>query len=108
MHSYEVFLSEYDKGNVYVSKKHTYKLLEFLENDDDAAIQRLIEKGEAKKYESNKFDVKLREDLLHDLEILREIQDLWKTVKRDPKLLKFKAELSSSPILKKTTSHYLH
>ena len=42
IHSYEMFIKEFDKGNVYVSKKYTNKIFELLENDDDDAIQKLI------------------------------------------------------------------
>ena len=50
LHSYEMFIKEFDAGNVYVSKKHTNKIFELLENDDDEAIQRLIDAGKAQKY----------------------------------------------------------
>ncbi len=41
IHSYEMFIKEFEKGNVYISKKHTNKIFELLENDDDEAIQRI-------------------------------------------------------------------
>jgi HKD family nuclease len=40
--SYDMFLKEFDNGNVYVSKKYINKIFELLENDDDEAVQRLI------------------------------------------------------------------
>ena len=43
-------------GNVYVSKKHTNKIFELLENDDDEAVQILIDEGKAEKYSSDEFD----------------------------------------------------
>lgn len=49
IYSYEQFLSEFDKGNVYVSKKYINKIFEFLENDDDKAIQKLLDEEKAKK-----------------------------------------------------------
>ncbi|MFH0939632.1 MAG: SNF2-related protein, partial [Planctomycetota bacterium] len=52
IHSYEMFIKEFNKGNVYVSKKYTNKIFELLENDDDQAIQGLIDEGKADKYES--------------------------------------------------------
>ena len=40
---YEKFLKELENGNVYMSKKYTYKIFELLENDDEEKIQRLID-----------------------------------------------------------------
>jgi len=101
IHSYEKFLEEFDKGNVYVSKKYTNKIFEFLENDNDEAIQRLIDEDKAMKYSSKDFEPKYRELLEKDLKTLRKIQNIWATIDRDPKLLQFLDILSSHPILKK-------
>jgi len=37
LHSYEMFIKELANGHVYVRKKHTNKIFELLENDDDEA-----------------------------------------------------------------------
>jgi len=100
--SYEQFLSEYDKGNVYVSKKYTSKLFELLENDDDEAIQRLIDEDKARSYKASDFKPDFRADLENDLAVLKEIAELWKTVNRDPKLQTFIKALSSKQILKES------
>lgn len=99
--SYEHFLQELEKGNVYVSKKYTSKIFEFLENDDMDAIQRLIDDDKADVYESKDFIPKFKTDLSNDLASLKEIDQLWDEVKRDPKLLTFKDKLSENEILKK-------
>jgi len=101
IHSYEKFLEEFDKGNVYVSKKYINKIFEFLENDNDEAIQKLMDEDKAVKYSSKEFDPKYRGLLEKDLKTLREIQKIWSAVDRDPKLLQFLDILSSHPILKK-------
>jgi superfamily II DNA/RNA helicase len=101
IHSYEKFLEEFDKGNVYVSKKYINKIFEFLENDNDEAIQKFIEEDKAIKYSSQEFDPKYRGLLEKDLKTLREIQKIWSAIDRDPKLLQFLDILSSHPILKK-------
>jgi len=101
IHSYDMFIKEFDKGNVYVSKKYTNKIFELLENDDDEAIQRLIDEGKAERYDSKKFGDNFRDNLQHDFEILKEIKTLWQEVNRDPKLLKFLNELKKNPILKR-------
>ncbi len=101
LHSYEMFLQELDNGSVYVSAKHTNKIFELLENDDDAAVQKLIDAGKAEKYDSKDFREDLKKDLEHDLGILITIKTLWHQVGRDPKLLKFKIELARNAVLKK-------
>ena len=100
LHSYEMFIKELDNGNVYVSKKHINKIFELLENDDDEAVQRLIDKGKAEKYKGKDFRKELRIDLKHDHAILMEVKKLWQKVSRDPKLLKFTNELSKNAVLK--------
>ena len=98
--SYEQFLDEFHKGNVYVSKKYTGKVFEFLENDDDEAIQRLIDEDKARKYQAKDFKPAFKKELQSDLAVLKEIDGLWKSVDRDPKLLTFIDILSSHEILK--------
>ena len=118
LYSYDMFIKELDNGSVYVSSKHTNKIFELLENDDDEAIQRLIDEGKAEKYESNDFRNDLKKDLEHDLQILKDIKRLWQQVQRDPKLLRFKEELSRNHVLQdnhliiftesKETANYLY
>lgn len=118
LHSCDMFLKELNNGSVYVSKKHINKIFELLENDDDEAIQRLINEGKAEKYESGDFRKELKKDLEHDLAVLKEVKSLWQQVARDPKLIKFTKELSNNPVLKnnhliiftesKETANYLH
>jgi len=101
IYSYEKFLEEFDKGNIYVSKKYINKIFEFLENDNDEAIQKLIEEDKAIKYSTKEFDPKYRGLLEKDLKTLREVQKIWSAVDRDPKLIQFLDILSSHPVLKK-------
>ncbi|HEY4491825.1 MAG TPA: helicase, partial [Acidobacteriota bacterium] len=98
--SYEHFLREFEKGTVYVSKKYINKIFEFLEDDNDEAIQRLIDEDKAEKYSTDDFKSKFWKDLEHDLNLLRYMENLWSTIRRDPKLLKFADILQSLPILR--------
>ncbi|MBN2322697.1 MAG: helicase [Spirochaetes bacterium] len=100
LYSYKMFINEFDNGCVYVSAKHTKKIFELLENDDDEAVYRLIDEGKAEKYDSKDFREELRRDLQHDYEILIEVKMLWMKVTRDPKLLKFTRALSKDPVLR--------
>lgn len=101
IYSYDMYIKEFEKGNVYVSKKYTYKIFELLENDDDEAIQRLIDEGKAEKYSSNEFTEDFIRDLKNDLDILKQIKSLWQQVDRDPKIIKFLSELANNTLLKK-------
>jgi len=100
IHSYETFLKEFDNGNVYVSKKYINKIFELLENDDDEAVQHLIDEGKAVRYDSKDFKDEFKIDLQNDLDILKKIKVLWDDVRRDPKLEKLQKELSENNILR--------
>lgn len=99
IYSYEMFIREYEKGKVYLSKKHINKIFELLENDDDEAVQRIIESGKAECFASSDFKEEFILHLRGDLDILRQVKSLWAGVKRDPKLLKMLAQLSTNPLL---------
>jgi superfamily II DNA/RNA helicase len=96
-----MFIAEYEKGNVYVSKKHINQIFELLEKDDDAAVQRLIDEGKAERHASAEFTETFIQDLQSDLAILRQIQSLWTQIDRDPKLLALLAQLETNPLLQK-------
>ena len=100
IHSYELFIKEFDKGNVYISKKHAAKIFEYLDKDDDESIDQLIEDGKAVRYKSSDFNPELLACLESDLAILRKVQKLWAKVERDPKLLELLKQLSRNEILK--------
>ncbi len=72
-----------------------------MEEDNDDAIEYLIEEGKAERLSSKEFKKELLIDLENDLNILREIKSLWSKIKRDPKLLSFVDELKKDIILKK-------
>ena len=99
--SYKRFLEEFDKGKVYVSKKHINKIFELLDEGDEEAVQRLIEEDKAKAFSSKEFGGKLKQNLENDLKILMEIQKSWNRIERDPKLLKIIDILARNTILKK-------
>lgn len=99
--SYAEFLREFDKGNVYVSKKYSTKLFELLDDDDDLAVQQLLDEDKAKVYKATDFDPKYRDLLQADLNVLLEISRLWTSLKRDPKLLEFIELLKTNQTLKK-------
>ncbi|MCM8808125.1 MAG: helicase, partial [Candidatus Omnitrophica bacterium] len=100
IYSYEMFIKEYEKGNVYISKKYINKIFELLELGDDEAIQKLIDEGKAERYDSKDFRPDFELDLKNDLEILKKIKSMWQSIKRDPKLETLLTNLKTNPILK--------
>jgi len=100
IYSYDMFIKEFKKGNVYVSKKYAQKIFELLENNDDGAIEKLIDEGKADRYESTEFTDDFINDLKNDFEILNQIKLLWREIARDPKLLTFLNKLSNNKILR--------
>ncbi|MEK7375949.1 MAG: SNF2-related protein, partial [Candidatus Margulisiibacteriota bacterium] len=93
IHTYERVLEELNRGNVYISKKYSNKIYELLENDDDEAVQKLIDEDKAKDYPATDFTNEFKKDLESDLSILKEIKLDWAGIDRDPKLEKFIKEL---------------
>ncbi|NTV47803.1 MAG: helicase, partial [Chlorobiales bacterium] len=83
--SHELVLQAYDDGFVYTSKKHSNKVLEFIEEGDDDAIDALIQQEKAEKYAAGKFTPIFRDHVASDLKILRAIKRSWSDIKRDPK-----------------------
>lgn len=101
IHSYEMFIQEYEKGTVYISKKYTNKIFELLEQGDDEGIQKLIDEGKVEKYRSDDFNTKFFEDLKNDLVILKKIKTMWETINRDPKIETLIKNLKTHPKLSK-------
>lgn len=93
--SYRSFIAAFDDGAVYVSAKHLNKIFEAFNLDDDEAIETLLESGKAEKYLAENFDPKVRDDAIGDLNILEEIETIWRGITRDPKILEFLDVLSS-------------
>ena len=100
--SYEQFLETFKKGHVYISKDYSNKIYELLSEDNEEAIQKLIEEDEVEKYSAKDFTKDLEQDLNSDLKILKEIKSLWDKTDRDPKLVYFIEELSKHPVLRKS------
>ena len=54
------------------------KIFELLDNEDDEeAIQQLLESDKARKYPAEDFSDGLKKDLENDLQILNDIQAMW-------------------------------
>ncbi|MBI2841874.1 MAG: helicase [Armatimonadetes bacterium] len=98
--SYGRFIGALETGQVYLSKRYSEKIFEMLENDDDEAIQQLIDEGEAEVYSASDFKPEFKVALRSDMDTLIRIRDMWSGIKRDAKLITFKKKLASDDILK--------
>lgn len=96
--SYERFSDMYNAGTVYISKN--VDVYELLENDDLDALEKHVEEERAQKYAADDFRGDFIDDLAHDLQILREVEALWKGVGQDPKIDAFIHQLRKDVELK--------
>ncbi len=96
--SYERFIEMFDAGTVYISKD--IDVYDLLDNDDLDALERYVEEERIAKYSAKDFRDEFRDDLVHDLSLLKEIEKLWTKVKEDPKLAAFTSALETDPALK--------
>ena len=97
INTHELVLQAFDEGVVYTSKKYSHKVLEFMEDGDDAAIEKLILAEKVEKFSAADFTPIFRQHVASDLDTLRAIKRSWESVTRDPKWIEFKRELSSNP-----------
>ena len=98
--SYDRVIDEFHKGHVYISKKHINKVFDLLESDDQEGIDRLLEAEKAQSLEAKQFSADFIRDLESDRQILREVADLWKRIKRDPKWDTFREVLRGESLKK--------
>ncbi|MBN2379045.1 helicase [candidate division WOR-3 bacterium] len=98
--TYDRVIEEYYNGNVYISKKYINKIFEYLETDDQEAIERLIEKDKAERLNAKDFNPKFIKELENDQKVLQRIRELWKGIERDPKWDAFRQVLKNEFNLK--------
>ena len=96
--SYENFINMFNKGTVYISKK--VDVYELLENDDFEKLEKLVESDKAHKYDAKDFKKEFIDKLNFDLQILKDVRNLWSTIDQDPKLEQFIVELKKQKTLK--------
>lgn len=92
--SYEKFIAMYEQGEVYISKK--VDVYDLLDSGDDDKLMELVEAETVMHFESEEFADKFIKDLKWDLAKLQYLDNMWKNITDDPKLLQFKEELKSN------------
>lgn len=100
INSYESFIEQVNQGTIYISKKYSAKIFEYLDDGDLDKVQSLVDQEKAEKYSADDFAPNFKKKLIEDLNCLKEISTLWDTVHHDPKLNKFIDILSKNSILK--------
>ena len=95
--SYEKFIDMFDKGEVYISKK--VDVYDLMDNGDDELLLSYIETEDVMHFKASDFRSNFIIDLKRDLQKLCYLQDLWKSVKTDPKLIEFENDLKNVPVL---------
>lgn len=91
--SYEKFISMYEKGDIWISKK--LNVFDLLENDN---LEKLIEaekNEDAMHFKKADFNENFLKDLKWDLNKLRYLENIWEDVTTDPKLEEFIVQLNS-------------
>ncbi len=98
--TYEQFLLAFERGSVFISKKHTGKIFELLEQDDMARVQDLIDADLAEELPAEEFTEDFPRDLASDLAVLRDIFTEWESIDRDPKWEELTTALQNNDILR--------
>lgn len=96
--SYEDFINMFENGTVYISKK--VNVYDLLESDNEEKLLKLVDDDKAQTYKSDEFSKEFIEHLKFDLELLKEIEVLWKDIEDDPKIDNFIKELKGNKVLK--------
>lgn len=96
--SYEQFIAMFESGTVYISKD--INVYDLLDKDNFDTLETLVEEEKAHKYAADDFKQGFLDDLQHDLETLKQVDQLWKTVDRDPKVETFIEQLKTDKALK--------
>jgi len=97
---YKKFIREFSKGNVYISKKYSNKIFEYIEEGNDEDIQALIDQDKAQKYLKEEFREDFEKKLVNDYRTFCQIKKMWDGINHDPKIEKLIAELKTNRILK--------
>ncbi|MED4554075.1 helicase-related protein [Lysinibacillus capsici] len=82
--SYEYALNMLNDDAFYIGEK--VNIYDLLTNDREEKIIDLLDEGRLTVYTKNDFKTEFEKDLLHDLAILKTINEIWSDVNQDPKL----------------------
>ena len=92
--SYEKFITMYEEGEVYISKK--VDVYDLLDNGDDEKLMKLVEDETIMHFKSEEFQEQFIKELKWDLNKLKYLSQMWETITNDPKLNQFKENLQNN------------
>jgi hypothetical protein len=98
--SHKKFITMYNGGEIYISKK--VDVYDLLDNGDDDKLMQLVENDKAQHFTTDEFNDDFIKAVKKDLQILESIYAIWDKVDSDPKLDQFIHELSNNKILQGT------
>lgn len=96
--SYERFIAMFESGRVVIGKD--IDVYDLLDSDDADRLVDMQEKGKVQVYQSSDFQDVFLPKLQEDLQVLKDIWEMWETVEDDPKLNQFVRELDADPRLR--------
>jgi superfamily II DNA/RNA helicase len=96
--SHERFIQMFDTGTVYIS--NDIDVYDYLDNDNEDKLLKLVDEDKAKTYQSSEFDNGYKDMLVKDLQILHDIYNLWHDIDHDPKADSLIEQLKNNTILK--------
>lgn len=96
--SYEKFINMVKMGKVYISKK--VNVYDLLDDGDTKKLIHLVEQEDVIEVDTKEFSSQLIRDLELDLSQLKSLQFIWSMITSDPKLIQFRQDLTTNPIIK--------
>lgn len=96
--SYERFIEMFNSGKLYISKK--VNVYDLLDEGNIEKLDYLVEHEDVWVFDNTEFKTTFIRDIRKDLADLKTLKDMWALVKVDPKLLEFKKQLTTNPIMK--------
>ncbi len=102
IHSYERVIEEFNNGYVYISKGYINKIFDLLEEGNEEAVEQLLATEKAERLKAKEFKSEFVKDLKADLKVLKDVENMWRRIKRDPKWESFREILTGQRELRKS------
>lgn len=101
IYSYDRFIEMFKKGHVFIGKDYVNKVFDLVDEDRFEEIEAMEEEGKIESHSTDEFRPEFIDDLNSDLQIFREIHQLWEPIKSDPKVDELIKRFSYDEILRK-------
>jgi hypothetical protein len=101
IYSYDRFIEMFQKGHVFIGKDYVNKVFDLVDEDRFEEIEAMEEEGKIESHSTDEFRPEFLDDLKSDLQIFREIHQLWEPIKIDPKVDELIKRFSYDEVLRK-------